>query len=288
MDERDRRLHPRFPLILAVDYPDSAMRIRAYTENLSAEGLFIRTDRSFAPGDRVALLVSFPNVPHPVELQVEVRWIRAAGEHEPAGVGVWVPLDREDDRRTLRELTNAAAVAAEAKHVDHRILLVEDNSLVVAMYTSALRRLSSSEGLSAMAIEVARDGHEAFARLLATPPIDLVITDVYMPVMSGFLLVEKIRSEEHLRGLPIVVISSGATEDQERLSNLGANVLLQKPVKYQDFLGAVRPLLAAGKQPGAPAALPREPQEVQQADARVGESDHRPLDSSRGKAQRLQ
>lgn len=281
----DRRLHPRFPLILAVDYPDSAARIRAYTENLSAEGLFIRTDRHFALGDRVALLVSFPNVPDPVELQVEVRWVRAAEGHEPAGVGVWVPQDREDDRRRLQELTTAAVEAAEAKEAGQRILLVEDNSLVVAMYTSALRRLSASEGLPGLAVEVARDGHEAFARLLAMPPVDLVITDVYMPVMSGFVLVEKIRAEERLRGLPIVVISSGAAEDRERLSSLGANVLLQKPVKYQDFLGAVRPLLA-GPQPGAPAALPGGPREVQQDEPRVGASGERPLDTSRGKVQR--
>lgn len=286
MDDRDRRLHPRFPLILAVDYPDSASRIRAYTENLSAEGLFIRTDRTFASGDRVALLVSFPNVPDPVELQVEVKWTRVAGDHQPAGVGVWVPLDREDDRRRLQELTSAAVAAAEAKQAGQRILLVEDNSLVVSMYTSALRRLSSSEGLPGLAVEVARDGHEAFARLLAMPPIDLVITDVYMPVMSGFLLVEKIRSEERLRELPIVVISSGAADDQERLAKLGANVLLQKPVKYQDFLGAVRPLLAAGAQPGAPATLAGEPREVQPVEPRVGAPDEGPLDSSRGKAQR--
>lgn len=286
MHERERRLHPRFPLILAVDYPDSAVRIRAYTENLSAEGLFIRTDRHFAPGDRVALLVSFPHVPSPVELQVEVRWTRRAEGHEPAGVGVWVPLDREDDRRRLQELTGAAVAAAEASHAGHRILLVEDNSLVVAMYASALRRLSATEGLAGVAVEVARDGHEAFARLLATPPVDLVITDVYMPVMSGFVLVEKIRSEERLRGLPIVVISSGAAEEHERLSKLGANVLLQKPVKYQDFLSAVRPLLAPGAQPGAPATLAGGRGETQQEDPRVGASGPRSLDTSRGKAQR--
>jgi uncharacterized protein (TIGR02266 family) len=286
MNERERRLHPRFPLILAVEYPDSPSRIQHYTENLSAEGLLIRTDRHFTPGDRVALLVSFPNVPDPVEMQVEVRWTHAAEGDEPAGVGVWVPLDRQEDRARLEELTRAAVTAAEGRQASHRILLVEDNSLVVAMYASALRRLFASDGLATLAVEVARDGHEAFARLLATPPIDLVITDIYMPVMSGFLLVEKIRSEERLRSLPIVVISSGAAEDHARLLKLGVNVLLQKPVKYQDILGAVRPLLAAGAQPGAPALLAEEPGAAEQADDRVGASAARPLDTSRGKAQR--
>jgi CheY-like chemotaxis protein len=88
--------------------------------------------------------------------------------------------------------------------------------------------------------------------LLAQPPIDLIITDVYMPVMSGFALVEKVRAEPRLRHLPIIVISSAGDEERERVSKLGANFFLQKPVKYQDIVTTVRALLRAGPQPGAP------------------------------------
>jgi CheY-like chemotaxis protein len=132
------------------------------------------------------------------------------------------------------------------------VLLVEDNSLVAAMYASALRRLAASEGMGGLAVDVAVDGNEAFARLLAQPPIDLIITDVYMPVMTGFALVEKVRAEPRLRHLPIIVISSAGDEERERVSKLGANFFLQKPVKYQDIVTTVRALLRAGPQPGAP------------------------------------
>ncbi len=284
MSERDRRAHPRFPLVLAVEYPDSAVRIRDQTENLSAGGLFIRTERHFSAGDRVTLLVSFLDVPDPVELQVEVKRVRAADGVQPPGVAVWIPPDREEDRRKLEELTRAAAIAADARRGGARVLLVEDNSLVAAMYTSALRRLSSSEGLPGISVEVARDGHEAFARLLASPPIDLVVTDIYMPVMSGFALVEKIRAEERLRALPIVVISSGAAEERERLGRMGVNFLLQKPVKYQDIVAAVRSLLGAGTQPGAPALLASTP-EAKPADQAGAPADE-PLDTSGSKAHR--
>ena len=283
MSERDRRAHPRFPLVLAVEYPDSAAGIRDQTENLSAGGLFIRTDRPFAAGDRVNLLVSLPDVPDPVELVVEVKRVRPAEGSQPGGVAVWIPPDREEDRRTLERLTRAAAVAAESKRGGYRVLLVEDNSLVAAMYTSALRRLSTAEGFPGIAVEVARDGHEAFARLLATPPVDLVVTDIYMPVMSGFALVEKIRSEERLRALPIVVISSGAADERERLSKLGVNFLLQKPVKYQDIVAAVRQLLDAGPQPGPPALLPSRPEG---AEDQAGPPAEKRLDTSGGKAHR--
>lgn len=245
----DKRAHPRFPLILAVDYPGSASAVRDYTENLSAGGLFIRTERAFEVGDRVTLLISFPELLQPVEIEAEILRLRAGTPDQPAGVAVWVPPDRTEDRQRLENLTRAAAAAAEAHHPSYRVLLVEDNSLVAAMYTSALRRLSTSDGLAGIAVELASDGNEAFARVLGTPPVDLVITDVYMPVMSGFALVEKIRSEPRLQNLPVVVISSGGAEERERVSRLGADFFLQKPVKYQDIVATVRTLLAAGGRP---------------------------------------
>jgi len=259
----EKRAHPRFPLILAVDYPGAASTVRDYTENLSAGGLFIRTEREFEIGDRVALLISFPELLEPVEMEVEIVRIRGGGggSHQPAGVAVWVPPDRVEDRRRLDKLTQAAASAAEASQPAYRVLLVEDNSLVAAMYTSALRRLASSEGLGGLAVDVAVDGNEAFARLLAQPPVDLIITDVYMPVMSGFALVEKVRAEPRLRHLPIIVISSAGEEERERVSRLGANFFLQKPVKYQDIVTTVRTLLRAGPQPGAPMPARQAPKE---------------------------
>jgi len=44
---KERRTHPRFPLVLTVQYLD-AVSVLDYTENLSVSGLFVRTDRRFA------------------------------------------------------------------------------------------------------------------------------------------------------------------------------------------------------------------------------------------------
>ena len=133
-----------------------------------------------------------------------------------------------------------------------RILLIEDDTDVREALADALRD-------AGLAVDVAVDGNEAFARLHAQPPIDLVITDVYMPVMSGFALVEKVRAEPRLRNLPIIVISSAGDEERERVSRLGANFFLQKPVKYQDIVATVRTLLRAGPQPGAPMSTRQAP-----------------------------
>jgi uncharacterized protein (TIGR02266 family) len=248
----EKRAHPRFPLILAVDYPGAASTVRDYTENLSAGGLFIRTEREFEVGERLSLLISFPELLEPADLEVEVVRMRPGGASQTPGVAVWVPPDRVEDRRRLERLSAAAAAQAESTRPGYRVLLVEDNSLVAAMYASALRRLAATEGVGGLAVDVAVDGNEAFARLHAQPPIDLIITDVYMPVMSGFALIEKVRAEPRLRHLPIIVISSAGDEERERVSRLGANFFLQKPVKYQDIVATVRTLLRAGPQPGAP------------------------------------
>jgi uncharacterized protein (TIGR02266 family) len=248
----ERRLHPRFPLILAVQYL-GAESVLDYTENLSAGGLFIRTEREFAVGDRVTLVVSFPQLLEPIELVVEVVRLRPGSLGEAGGVAVRVPDDRADDRARLAEV--ARTIGAPRAEPGCRVLLVEDNALVASMYSAALRRLTEADHLPALGVEVAGDGAVAFDRLLRAPPIDVVVTDVFMPVLSGISLVEKIRAEPTLAGLPVVVITSGGDRERERLAGLGVSLFLRKPVSYQDVAGAIRTLVAtrgaAGRGAGA-------------------------------------
>jgi uncharacterized protein (TIGR02266 family) len=239
----ERRVHPRFPLILAVQYV-GAESVLDYTENLSEGGLFIRTEREFELGERVTLVVSFPQLLEPVELLVEIVRKRAASLGAPGGVAVRVPADRLDDRAKLVEVARKIG-APRGGEPGFRVLLVEDNALVASMYSAALRRLSETEHLPALGIEVANDGAAAFDRLLRAPPVDVLVTDVFMPVLSGISLVEKIRAEPALADLPVVVITSGGERERERLATLGVAKFLRKPVSYQDVAGAIRTLLEA-------------------------------------------
>jgi uncharacterized protein (TIGR02266 family) len=238
----DRRAHPRFPLILAVQYV-GAESVLDYTVNLSATGLFIRTDREFAVGERVTLVVSFPQLVDPIELQVEVVRRRPSASDAPGGVAVRVPEDRADDRARLAEV--ARKIGAPRAEASVRVLLVEDNALVASVYAAALRRLAESEDFPTLGVEVAADGAAAYDRLLRPPPVDVLVTDVFMPVLSGITLVEKIRSEPALAELPIVVITSGGDRERDRLTTLGVTLFLRKPVSYQDVAGAIRTLVGA-------------------------------------------
>jgi uncharacterized protein (TIGR02266 family) len=239
----ERRSHPRFPLILAVQYA-GAESVLGYTEDLSAAGLFIRTDRDFRLGERVTLVVSFPQLLEPVELEVEVVRKRAPTLDAPAGVAVRVPDDRAADRSRLADVARTVG-ASRGPEPGIRVLLVEDNALVASMYSAALRRLSESDGFPPLGVEVAGDGAAAFERLLRDPPVDVVVTDVFMPVLSGITLVEKIRAEPALAALPVVVISSGGEHERDLLASLGVALFLRKPVSYQDVAGAISTLLAA-------------------------------------------
>jgi CheY-like chemotaxis protein len=237
----DRRAHPRFPLILAVQHL-GADAVLGYTENLSAAGIFIRTEREFEIGERVQLVVSFPQLLAPVELEVEVTR-REEGADAPAGVAVVVPADRKEDLQRLGEIARQLEDAARAPEPDVRILVAEDNRLVATLYEAALQKLAESGGVEGIGIEVARDGQEAFARLLREPRIDLLVTDVHMPGLSGVELVERIRAEPTLVSLPVVAISSAGEAEQEALSRLGVSLFLRKPVRYADLAGTVRFLL---------------------------------------------
>jgi uncharacterized protein (TIGR02266 family) len=280
----ERRAHPRFPLILAVQYA-GAESVLDYTENLSAGGLFIRTEREFELGERVTLVISFPQLLEPLELQVEILRRRPSSAGAPAGVAVCVPSDRAEDRARLAEVAERIG-APPGKDPAHRVLLVEDNALVASMYTATLRRLSDTDGFPALGIEVASDGGAAFDRLLRPPAIDVLVTDVFMPVLSGITLVEKIRAEPSLASLPVVVITSGGEPEREKLAGLGVSLFLRKPVSYQDVAGAIRTLLQArggvipGEKPvperGTPGGEKAREGLTEGSDVRINPSDARP------------
>jgi CheY-like chemotaxis protein/Tfp pilus assembly protein PilZ len=249
----ERRKHPRYPLVLAVQWL-GASPTKDRTEDLSAGGIFIRTDRQFTKGERVGIELSFPGLLDRLRLHVQVMRTRAGGPDGVAGVGVALTGEDGVESQRLQALARAAsAVGGSAR--PYRILLVEDNDLVATMYASALRRLSAREGLPGLQVETVGDGDRALARLEVPPSIDLVITDVYMPVMDGLKLLQRIRQDARLAALPVVVISSGNADEGVRAAALGAQFFLQKPVKYQDIVATVRTLLTAGSRDDLRAAL---------------------------------
>lgn len=125
-----------------------------------------------------------------------------------------------------------------------RVLIVEDNPHIVEMYSYVLKKLATGDlqGKVPLEVDVASDGHQALARL-ANDSYHLVILDLYMPVMDGFALVERMRGEASLRSIPVIAISAGGREAEERARAAGVNVFLRKPVKFVEVLEKVRQVL---------------------------------------------
>ena len=119
-----------------------------------------------------------------------------------------------------------------------RILIVEDSPTMRQLLVFALRRLSGVD------LVEAQDGMDGL-RKLSSDRFDLALIDINMPVMDGLKLIGLMRSEEALRDVPVVVITSeGAEQDRERALRLGANDYLTKPIQANRVLAVVRDLLA--------------------------------------------
>lgn len=87
-----------------------------------------------------------------------------------------------------------------------------------------------------------KDGMDAIRVLAAATP-SLAIVDIRMPHVDGFQVLEHIRSQERLKRLPVVIMSTSAAEsDRQRASALGATEYWVKPSRFEELLDLVRKL----------------------------------------------
>lgn len=127
----------------------------------------------------------------------------------------------------LRTVQRGAARAAPTKR--KRILVVDDSLTVRELE----RKLLDHHGYE---VEVAVDGMDAW-NVVRTVGFDLVVTDVDMPRMDGIQLVELIKRDPRLRGLPVLIVSyKDREEDRRRGLDAGADYYLTKSSFHDDTL----------------------------------------------------
>lgn len=135
----------------------------------------------------------------------------------------------EEKQRTIRRLHDRDAVFS-GKHI-----LVVDDDMRNAF---ALSRLLNDKG---MRTSIARSGMKALEMLEPTNDFDLVLMDIMMPEMDGYETMQRIRSQERYKNLPILALTAKAMKgDQEKCIAAGANDYLSKPVDTERLFSILR------------------------------------------------
>jgi two-component system chemotaxis response regulator CheY len=117
------------------------------------------------------------------------------------------------------------------------VLVVEDSSTMRQLICMALRKIQG------IVLVEAGHGKDALVKLGEITP-DLLLTDLNMPEMDGFALIQEVRSRPAFAKLPVIVLTTaGALQDQERAKTLGVTGYVTKPIRPDEIVAAVRQAL---------------------------------------------
>ena len=111
------------------------------------------------------------------------------------------------------------------------VLIVDDSPAM----RSFVKRVLDLSGFETGTYFEADNGREAL-ELLGKEWVDVILTDINMPVMNGHEFVQALSLNEALRSIPVIVISTDRTEDRVReMIALGAKGYVKKPFQPEEL-----------------------------------------------------
>lgn len=135
-------------------------------------------------------------------------------------------------------------------------MIVDDSPVMRAF----VRRTVEVTGFEVSGYLEAGDGREALLKLRSSradapsEQIDLILTDINMPVMDGEGLLEELKRDAALSSIPVVVVSTDSTDQRmDKLMQLGARSYVRKPFppeKLSEVLASIFPELTESKNAG--------------------------------------
>ncbi len=112
-----------------------------------------------------------------------------------------------------------------------KLLFVEDEEDLIEIITDTLNKLQAS-------FLTAKNGEEALDVIKQNPDIDVVVTDLNMPIMSGLELIEKLKEDNFNK--PIIVMSAHTEVDYiNKAKEFGVDNYLLKPFDFIKFIDLV-------------------------------------------------
>ena len=146
-------------------------------------------------------------------------------------IHVEVPVEIASEEQV--NSTGSTFVAIERSNLPKRILVVDDSPVNRAVLKAMLTKIGITD------IVLAEDGKVALDRLEKDSAFDMVMSDMWMPVMDGAELVKNIRSNERLAHLKVCSITADV-EERMTYREQGFDTLLLKPVTAEKLLSILR------------------------------------------------
>lgn len=119
---------------------------------------------------------------------------------------------------------------------EHSLLIVEDNTELLTLMRNLLSKRYN--------VYTAKDGQKALS-IICRKDLDLVVSDVMMPVMDGVALTRQIKNNPDTAQLPVILLTAKtADEDRNEAYSVGADVYMTKPFKIDDLLLRIENIIA--------------------------------------------
>lgn len=179
-------------------------------------------------------------------------WLKTGTAHLPLDMVIEVPMEVQSSRAAVEladletelldldgeeQVETSTIEEEEASPNTAKILVVDDNRDLRTYLSDILRQAGYQ-------VVTARNGEEGIRAAINQPP-NLIVTDLMMPGVSGLDLIRQLRSDEELKGTPIILLTAKADE-ASRIDGTerGADAYLSKPFNDRELLAEVRNLLA--------------------------------------------
>jgi chemosensory pili system protein ChpA (sensor histidine kinase/response regulator) len=141
--------------------------------------------------------------------------------------------DRAASRTRAERAAPATARGSHRAPGRKRVLLVDD-SISVRRFVGQMLEKAGFE------VTTAADGADALARLADDTGFDVVVTDLEMPRVNGYELIDDLRRRTSTRALPVIVLTTRAGDKHVALARqLGVEHYVTKPVEEQAFVALV-------------------------------------------------
>lgn len=182
----------------------------------------------------------------PIIILTAYDWSDIEIEAREAGVTAFVskPLFMSELREVLTEPVRTKINKKEEKKVDFtgkKILLVEDNDLNQEIASEILKG-------AGFVVDIAEDGIVAVEKMAsaASDRYDLILMDIQMPKMNGFMATREIRtlSDNRKANIPIIAMTANAfDEDKKSAFEAGMNGFVAKPIDIKNLLNTLADIL---------------------------------------------